>query len=104
MNLKPSQLNSIVERAYRFGDSLLPTRLRAAARELSSAAKEQGVFSTAHDVARNSQNAVFAVRHRAVDALADFAGGSIGWMDKVTVASLFHGLRTMYKRTWPNTT
>lgn len=92
MNLKPSQLNSIVERAYRFGDSLLPTRLRGSSRgELSSAAKEQGVFSTAHDVARNSQNAVLRYGTRAVDALADFAGGSIGWMDKVTVASLFHG-------------
>ena len=92
MNLKPSQLNSIVERAYRFGDSLLPTRLRGSSRgELSSAAKEQGVFSTAHDGARNSQNAVLRYGTRAVDALADFAGGSIGWMDKVTVASLFHG-------------
>ena len=92
MNLKPSQLNSIVERAYRFGDSLLPTRLRGSSRgELSSAAKEQGVFSTAHDVARNSQNTVLRYGTRAVDALADFAGGSIGWMDKVTVASLFHG-------------
>ena len=92
MNLKPSQLNSIVERAYRFGDFLLPTRLRGSSRgELSSAAKEQGVFSTAHDVARNSQNAVLRYGTRAVDALADFAGGSIGWMDKVTVASLFHG-------------
>lgn len=92
MNLKPSQLNSIVERAYRFGDSLLPTRLRGSSRgELSNAAKEQGVFSTAHDGARNSQNAVLRYGTRAVDALADFAGGSIGWMDKVTVASLFHG-------------
>lgn len=92
MNLKPSQLNSIVERAYRFGDSLLPTRLRGSSRgELSSAAKEQGVFSTAHDVARNSQNVVLRYGTRAVNALADFAGGSIGWMDKVTVASLFHG-------------
>lgn len=92
MNLKPSQLNSIVERAYRFGDFLLPTRLRGSSRgELSSAAKEQGVFSTAHDGARNSQNAVLRYGTRAVDALADFAGGSIGWMDKVTVASLFHG-------------
>lgn len=92
MNLKPSQLNSIVERAYRFGDSLLPTRLRGSSRgELSSAAKEQGVFSTAHDGARNSQNVVLRYGTRAVDALADFAGGSIGWMDKVTVASLFHG-------------
>lgn len=92
MNLKPSQLNSIVERAYRFGDSLLPTRLRGSSRgELSSAAKEQGVFSTAHDGARNSQNVVLRYGTRAVNALADFAGGSIGWMDKVTVASLFHG-------------
>ena len=92
MNLKPSQLNSIVERAYRFGDSLLPTRLRGSSRgELSSAAKEQGVFSTAHDGAGNSQNVVLRYGTRAVDALADFAGGSIGWMDKVTVASLFHG-------------
>ena len=92
MNLKPSQLNGIVERAYRFGDSLLPTRLRGSSRgELSSAAKEQGVFSTAHDGARNSQNVVLRYGTRAVDALADFAGGSIGWMDKVTVASLFHG-------------
>ena len=92
MNLKPGQLNSIVERAYRFGDSLLPTRLRGSSRgELSSAAKEQGVFSTAHDGARNSQNVVLRYGTRAVDALADFAGGSIGWMDKVTVASLFHG-------------
>lgn len=92
MNLKPSQLNSIVERAYRFGDSLLPTRLRGSSRgELSNAAKEQGVFSTAHDGARNSQNVVLRYGTRAVDALADFAGGSIGWMDKVTVASLFHG-------------
>lgn len=92
MNLKPSQLNSIVERAYRFGDSLLPTRLRGSSRgELSNAAKEQGVFSTAHDGARNSQNAVLRYGTRAVNALADFAGGSIGWMDKVTVASLFHG-------------
>lgn len=92
MNLKPSQLNSIVERAYRFGDSLLPTRLRGSSRgELSNAAKEQGVFSTAHDGARNSQNVVLRYGTRAVNALADFAGGSIGWMDKVTVASLFHG-------------
>ena len=92
MNRKPSQLNSIVERAYRFGDSLLPTRLRGSSRgELSSAAKEQGVFSTAHDGAGNSQNVVLRYGTRAVDALADFAGGSIGWMDKVTVASLFHG-------------
>lgn len=92
MNLKPSQLNSIVERAYRFGDSLLPTRLRSSSRgELSNAAKEQGVFSTAHDGARNSQNVVLRYGTRAVNALADFAGGSIGWMDKVTVASLFHG-------------
>ena len=92
MNWKPSQLNGIVERAYRFGDSLLPTRLRGSSRgELSSAAKEQGVFSTAHDGARNSQNVVLRYGTRAVDALADFAGGSIGWMDKVTVASLFHG-------------
>lgn len=92
MNLKPSQLNSIVERAYRFEDSLLPTRLRGSSRgELSNAAKEQGVFSTAHDGARNSQNVVLRYGTRAVNALADFAGGSIGWMDKVTVASLFHG-------------
>ena len=92
MNLKPSQLNGIVERAYRFGDSLLPTRLRGSSRgELSNAAKEQGVFSTAHDGARNSQNVVLRYGTRAVNALADFAGGSIGWMDKVTVASLFHG-------------
>lgn len=92
MNLKPSQLNSIVERVYRFGDSLLPTRLRGSSRgELSNAAKEQGVFSTAHDGARNSQNVVLRYGTRAVNALADFAGGSIGWMDKVTVASLFHG-------------
>ena len=92
MNLKSSQLNSIVERAYRFGDSLLPTRLRGSSRgELSNAAKEQGVFSTAHDGARNSQNVVLRYGTRAVNALADFAGGSIGWMDKVTVASLFHG-------------
>lgn len=92
MNLKPSQLNSIIERAYRFGDSLLPTRLRGSSRgELSNAAKEQGVFSTAHDGARNSQNVVLRYGTRAVNALADFAGGSIGWMDKVTVASLFHG-------------
>lgn len=92
MNLKPSQLNSIVERAYRFGDSLLPTRLRGSSRgELSNAAKERGVFSTAHDGARNSQNVVLRYGTRAVNALADFAGGSIGWMDKVTVASLFHG-------------
>ena len=92
MNLKPSQLNSIVERAYRFGDFLLPTRLRGSSRgELSNAAKEQGVFSTAHDGARNSQNVVLRYGTRAVNALADFAGGSIGWMDKVTVASLFHG-------------
>lgn len=92
MNLKPSQLNSIVERAYRFGDSLLPTRLRGSSRgELSNAAKEQGVFSTAHDGARNSQNVVLRYGTRAVNALADFAGGSIGWIDKVTVASLFHG-------------
>ena len=92
MNLKPSQLNSIVERAYRFGDSLLPTRLRGSSRgELSNAAKEQGVFSTAHDGARNSQNVVLRYGTRAVDALADFAGGSIGRVDKVTVASLFHG-------------
>ena len=92
MNLKPSQLNSIVERAYRFGDSLLPTRLRGSSRgELSNAAKEQGVFSTAHDGARNSKNVVLRYGTRAVNALADFAGGSIGWMDKVTVASLFHG-------------
>ena len=92
MNLKPSQLNSIVERAYRFGDSLLPTRLRGSSRgELSNAAKEQGVFSTAHDGARNSQNVVLRYGTRAVNALANFAGGSIGWMDKVTVASLFHG-------------
>ena len=92
MNLKPSQLNGIVERAYRFGDSLLPTRLRGSSRgELSSAAKEQGVGSVLHDGARNSQNAVLRYGTRAVDALADFAGGSIGWMDKVTVASLFHG-------------
>lgn len=92
MNLKPSQLNSIVERAYRFGDSLLPTRLRGSSRgELSNAAKEQGVFSTAHDGARNSQNVVLRYGTRAVNALSDFAGGSIGWMDKVTVASLFHG-------------
>ena len=92
MNLKPSQLNSIVERAYRFGDSLLPTRLRGSSRgELSNAAKEQGVFSTAHDGARNSQNVVLRYGTRAVNVLADFAGGSIGWMDKVTVASLFHG-------------
>lgn len=92
MNLRPSQLNSIVERAYRFGDSLLPTRLRGSSRgELSNAAKEQGVFSTAHDGARNSQNVVLRYGTRAVNALADFAGGSIGWMDKVTVASLFHG-------------
>lgn len=92
MNLKPSQLNSIVKRAYRFGDSLLPTRLRGSSRgELSNAAKEQGVFSTAHDGARNSQNVVLRYGTRAVNALADFAGGSIGWMDKVTVASLFHG-------------
>lgn len=92
MNLKPSQLNSIVERAYRFGDSLLPTRLRGSSQgELSNAAKEQGVFSTAHDGARNSQNVVLRYGTRAVNALADFAGGSIGWMDKVTVASLFHG-------------
>ena len=92
MNLKPSQLNSIVERASRFGDSLLPPRLRGSSRgELSNAAKEQGVFSTAHDGARNSQNVVLRYGTRAVNALADFAGGSIGWMDKVTVASLFHG-------------
>ena len=92
MNWKPSQLNGIVERAYRFGDSLLPTRLRGSSRgELSSAAKEQGVGSVLHDGARNSQNVVLRYGTRAVDALADFAGGSIGWMDKVTVASLFHG-------------
>ena len=91
-NLRPSQLNAIVERAYRFGDALLPTRLRGSSRgELSSAAKEQGVGSVLHDGARNSSNAVLRYGTRAVDKLADFAGGSIGWMDKVTVASLFHG-------------
>lgn len=47
--------------------------------------------SVLHDGARNSGNAVLRYGTRAVDALADFAGGSIGWMDKVTVASLFHG-------------
>ena len=99
MNLKPSQLNGIVERAYRFGDSLLPTRLRGSSRgELSSAAKEQGVGSVLHDGARNSQNVVLRYGTRAVDALADFAGGSIGWMDKVTVASLFHGAENYVQR------
>lgn len=102
MNLKPSQLNSIVERAYRFGDSLLPTRLRGSSRgELSNAAKEQGVFSTAHDGARNSQNVVLRYGTRAVNALADFAGGSIGWMDKVTVASLFHGAENYVQKNLP---
>ena len=92
VNLRPSQLNAIVERAYRFGDALLPTRLRGSSRgELSSAAKEQGVGSVLHDGARNSSNAALRYGTRAVDKLADFAGGSIGWMDKVTVASLFHG-------------
>ena len=91
-NLRPSQLNAIVERAYRFGDALLPTRLRGSSRgELIGTAKEQGVGSVLHDGARNSGNAVLRYGTRAVDALADFAGGSIGWMDKVTVASLFHG-------------
>ena len=99
MNWKPSQLNGIVERAYRFGDSLLPTRLRGSSRgELSSAAKEQGVGSVLHDGARNSQNVVLRYGTRAVDALADFAGGSIGWMDKVTVASLFHGAENYVQR------
>ena len=91
-NLRPSELNAVVERAYRFGDALLPTRLRGSSRgELSSAAKEQGVGSVLHDGARNSGNVVLRYGTRAVDKLADFAGGSIGWMDKVTVASLFHG-------------
>ena len=90
--LQENELNAIVERAYRFGDALLPTRLRGSSRgELSSAAKEQGVGSVLHDGARNSGNAVLRYGTRAVDKLADFAGGSIGWMDKVTVASLFHG-------------
>ena len=92
MNLNPAELDAIVDRAYRFGDTLLPTRLRGSSRgELSNAAKETGFFGTLHDSARNSSNVVLQSGVRAVDAVGDFAGGWIGWMDKVTVASLFHG-------------
>ena len=92
MNISGKERAAIEERAWRFGDTLLPTRLRGSQRgELSTAAKEQGIFSTMHDAARNSDNKVLRYGTRAVDVVADKAAGSIGRMDEVTVAALFHG-------------
>lgn len=91
-NLSPSKLKEMEARAYRFGDAMLTTRLRGSQRgELSSAAKEAGVLGTMHEAARNSQNAVLRNGVRAVDAVGDFAGGSIGKMDEITVTALFYG-------------
>ena len=91
-NASGKERKAVEQRAYRFGDTLLPTRLRGSRRgELSTAAKDQGVFSTLHDAARNSGNKALRGVTRAVDAVADKAAGSIGWMDEVTVAALFHG-------------
>ena len=91
-NLSPSKLKEMEARAYRFGDAMLTTRLRGSQRgELSSAAKETGVLGTMHETARNSQNAVLRNGVRAVDAVGDFAGGSIGKMDEITVTALFYG-------------
>ena len=91
-NLSPSKLKEMEARAYRFGDAMLTTRLRGSQRgELSSAAKEAGVLGTMHETARNSQNAVLRNGVRAVDAVGDFAGGSIGKMDEITVTALFYG-------------
>lgn len=91
-NASGKERKAVEQRAYRFGDTLLPTRMRGSRRgELSTAAKDQGVFSTLHDAARNSGNKALRGVTRAVDAVADKAAGSIGWMDEVTVAALFHG-------------
>lgn len=91
-NLSSSKLKEMEARAYRFGDAMLTTRLRGSQRgELSSAAKEAGVLGTMHETARNSQNAVLRNGVRAVDAVGDFAGGSIGKMDEITVTALFYG-------------
>lgn len=91
-NASGKERKAVEQRAYRFGDTLLPTRMRGSRRgELSTAAKDQGVFSTLHDAARNSGNKALHGVTRAVDAVADKAAGSIGWMDEVTVAALFHG-------------
>ena len=91
-NASGKERKAVEQRAYRFGDTLLPTRMRGSRRgELSTAAKDQGVFSTLHDAARNSGNKALRGVTRAVDAVADKAAGSIGWMDEVTVAVLFHG-------------
>ena len=91
-NLSPSKLKEMEARAYRFGDAMLTTRLRGSQRgELNSAAKETGVLGTMHETARNSQNAVLRNGVRAVDAVGDFAGGSIGKMDEITVTALFYG-------------
>lgn len=91
-NASGKERKAVEQRAYRFGDTLLPTRMRGSRRgELSTAAKDQGVFSTLHDAARNSGNKALRGVTRAVDAVADKAAGSIRWMDEVTVAALFHG-------------